>query len=341
MILPNIASIGQRDKRWKDKKLGTSSITIGDAGCVLCCSTIVCRFYGKDIWPDWLNEQMIKVGGYYDQNLWMWDKLTAIFPDIKVHELIDCYAVPAPLDKIDKRLEEGHPVIVCVDFDPKPGVQTHYVVIFGKDELGYYIADPWYDDVAILNERYGDPAKAIYAIRMYDGPLTPPVNQDVEELKGKVEELTKKVGELEGRIVELNRLLEEEKRKNNENQEQLKNLQNLLKISQETAEALHTENTEKTALLEKSQKELASANKKIEELLEENSNISKENTDYVRRYKNAREEIIELEKQIEELKKKTDIEELNVWEIVRLTIKKILKSLIKENSVGEDDSKKK
>lgn len=318
MSLPNIASIGQRDERWKDKKLGTSGVTIGDAGCVLCSVTIVCRFYGKDIWPDWLNEQMIKVGGYYDQNLWQWHKLTEIFPDIKVHKLIDCYTTPAPLKEIDKRLEEGHPVIVCVDFDPKPGVQTHYVVIFGKDERGYYIADPWYNDVALFQDRYGDPAKAIYAIRMYDGPLTPPANPEVEELRKRVEELTKQVGTLEGRVAELTRMLEEEKRKNGENQEQLKNLQNLLKISQENAEALLTDNKEKTKKLESCQKELESANRKIGKLEEEMEKISKENADNWRRYKESREEI-------RVLKKQKDIAELSVWELILATFKVLFK----------------
>jgi tetrahydromethanopterin S-methyltransferase subunit G len=205
MILPNIAAIGQRDEKWKDKKLGTSTTTIGQAGCVLTCATIIARFYGHDIWPDWLNEQMVKVGGYYDKNLWQWHKLSQVFSDIKVHELIDCYSVPAPLEKIDQRLEEGHPVIVCVDFDPKAGVQTHFVVIFGKEGEDYYIADPWYNDVALFSERYGDPAKAIYAIRMYDGPLTPPQasNQELDLLKKRLEEIEASVRTLRGDLSEL------------------------------------------------------------------------------------------------------------------------------------------
>ena len=118
MLLKNIAPIGQRDNRWKDKKLGTSTTTIGNAGCVLCSATVICRFYGKNIFPDWLNEQMVKVNGYYDKNLWQWHKLADIFPDIKVHKLIDCYTTPLP-KRNKQTLREGHPVIVCVDFDLK------------------------------------------------------------------------------------------------------------------------------------------------------------------------------------------------------------------------------
>lgn len=274
MILKNIAPIGQRDSRWKDKKLGTSSVTIGDAGCVLCSATVICRFYGRDVWPDWLNEQMIKVGGYYEKNLWQWHKLTEIFPDIKVHKLIDCYDVPAPLNEINKRLEEGHPVIVCVDFDPKPGVQTHYVVIFGKEGDDYYLADPWFNDVALFKSRYGDPAKAIYAIRMYDGPLSPaPAPDPCADLRTKCEELEK------------------------ENQRLTKELKTSQEVQQQTAASLSeisSQLAQKTKELAKSQSSLEVANKtiaekeetirKLERKITERDNriaeLEKERTDY-------------------------------------------------------------
>ena len=84
MILPNIASISQKNSQWGEKYLGTSKVRIKTSGCVLTCATIICRFYGKDIWPDWLNEQMIKVKGYADGNMWLWEKLSKVFPDIGI-----------------------------------------------------------------------------------------------------------------------------------------------------------------------------------------------------------------------------------------------------------------
>ena len=304
MILSNIAPVGQRsDKRWADKKLGTSSVSIGDAGCVLCCATIICRFYGHDVWPDWLNEQMIKVGGYYDQNLWMWDKLTAVFPDIKVHQLIDCYTVPAPLNEIDKRLEEGHPVIVCVDFDPKPGVQTHFVVIFGKKGDDYYLADPWFNDVALFKGRYGDPAKAIYAIRMYDGPLSPaPAPDPCADLRTKCEELEK------------------------ENQRLTKELKTSQEIQQQTAASLSeisSQLAQKTKEVEKWQSELSScrdevikkdeAIKKLEQRISSRDNriaeLEKERTDYRGYYEKALER---------------DITKMSYWQILVTVLKRLI-----------------
>ena len=60
------------------------------------------------------------------------------------------------------------------------------MVIFGREGDDYYIADPWYNDVALFKGRYGDPAKAIYAIRMYDGqlsvePLPEPITCEAEK----------------------------------------------------------------------------------------------------------------------------------------------------------------
>lgn len=270
MILPNIGVVSQKDKRWGELYLGTSDKKIKDVGCVLCCATVISRFYGKDIWPNWLNEQMVKVGGYYDQNLWAWHKLTEVFPDIKVHKLIDCYTVPAPLNEIDKRLEEGHPVIVCVDFDPKPGVQTHYVVIFGKEGDDYYLADPWFNDVAMFKGRYGDPAKAIYAIRMYDGPLSPaPTPDPCADLRTKCEELAK------------------------ENQRLAKELKTSQEVQQQTAASLSeisSQLAQKTKELENSQSMLVVANQTIAEKDEEIAKL-------VKRVSSRDNRIAELEKE--------------------------------------------
>ena len=190
MILPNIASISQHDEKWWRKHLGTSNVTIGTAGCLLCCSTIVCRFYGKDTWPDELNERMKEVGGYWDGNMWVWTALSKIYPDIGHKETINCYNSSAPLDKIRKRLDEGHPVIVMTFV----GKITHYVLIFGYDDKGFYTCDPNKGDVVLFTDRFGDPARYIYKIDFYDGPLReenpPEESQEPDSCKGLREEIS-------------------------------------------------------------------------------------------------------------------------------------------------------
>jgi len=282
MLLKNIAAIGQRsDKRWAEKNLGTSSVKIKDAGCVLCSCVIICRFYGHDIWPDWLNDQMVKVNGFYSQNLWQWHKLTDIFPDIKVHKLIDCYTVPAPLNEIDKRLDEGHPVIVCVDFDPKPGVQTHYVVIFGKEGDDYYLADPWFNDVALFKGRYGDPAKAIYAIRMYDGPLAPPPAPDpCADLRIKCEELEKENQRLTKELKTSQEIQQQTAASLSEISSQLAQKTQELEISQSSLLVANQTIAEKDEAIAKLEKRISSRDNRIVEL-------EKERTDYRGYYEKA------------------------------------------------------
>ena len=282
MILPNIAPVGQRsDKKWAEKNLGTSSVKIKDAGCVLCSCVIICRFYGHDIWPDWLNDQMVKVNGFYSQNLWQWHKLTDIFPDIKVHKLIDCYTVPAPLNEIDKRLDEGHPVIVCVDFDPKPGVQTHYVVIFGKEGDDYYLADPWFNDVALFKGRYGDPAKAIYAIRMYDGPLAPPPAPDpCADLRIKCEELEKENQRLTKELKTSQEIQQQTAASLSEISSQLAQKTQELEISQSSLLVANQTIAEKDEAIAKLEKRISSRDNRIVEL-------EKERTDYRGYYEKA------------------------------------------------------
>ena len=282
MLLKNIAAIGQRsDKRWAEKNLGTSSVKIKDAGCVLCSCVIICRFYGHDIWPDWLNDQMVKVNGFYSQNLWQWHKLTDIFPDIKVHKLIDCYTVPAPLNEIDKRLDEGHPVIVCVDFDPKPGVQTHYVVIFGKEGDDYYLADPWFNDVALFKGRYGDPAKAIYAIRMYDGPLSPaPAPDPCADLRIKCEELEKENQRLTKELKTSQEIQQQTAASLSEISSQLAQKTQELEISQSSLLVANQTIAEKDEAIAKLEKRISSRDNRIVEL-------EKERTDYRGYYEKA------------------------------------------------------
>jgi DNA repair exonuclease SbcCD ATPase subunit len=216
---------------------------------------------------------MIKVNGYYDKNLWQWHKLTEIFPDIKVHKLIDCYTTPAPLNEINKRLDEGHPVIVCVDFDPKAGVQTHYVVIFGREGDDYYIADPWYNDIVLFKSRYGDPAKAIYAIRMYDGPLIAPVSNETEQLRKELEELKIEYASLEATITEKNQAISQLTENEKKWQKEAKSANdNLGKVLEEKGEL---------------EKTIASLERKVEKLEKEFGDMEKEKNANWQLYKKA------------------------------------------------------
>lgn len=187
----NIKPISQRDEKYKLKKLGTSSVSIGNYGCLLTCHAMLLNYYGKDFTVDSLNE-FYKSKGVFDQgsliNFWA---AANCFDDITADEYINCYTTPAPLDTIDKYLAEGKPVIALVDFSPTAGVQTHFVLIIGK-ENDYLINDPWTGETYFFTAKYGDPAKFIFGLRLYSGKV-PIGGETVESLIAQVTSLSDKL----------------------------------------------------------------------------------------------------------------------------------------------------
>lgn len=180
MIL-NVPQFSQGDPRWKDVKLGNSTTTIGNYGCLLTCAAMLCKFYGKDTDPAKLNDLMKANGGYSapannpsQKNLWGWSTLSVIYPDIVIDwsNYINCELVPAPIDKIDAVLQAGYPVIVKVDYNPATlPVNEHWVLVIGKEGNSYIINDPIDGARVKFESRYGQPARYIFRIAVYKGKI--------------------------------------------------------------------------------------------------------------------------------------------------------------------------
>jgi hypothetical protein len=173
-----IEPLSQKDPRWRYKKLGFSTSTIGGFGCLLVCHSMLLRYYGHDILPDALNEIYKEKGVYQNQNLIDYWKLPAVFPDLScpVNGYVQCPDTPAPLEIIDSYLDKKMPVIAMLDFDTATqGVQTHFVLVIGKDGSDYFINDPETGETYFLTgskyAKFKDPAKDIYGLRLYQGPV--------------------------------------------------------------------------------------------------------------------------------------------------------------------------
>lgn len=166
----NILPLSQRDDRWKLNKLGTSSVTIGNYGCLLTCHSMMLTYFGHELLPDVLNEVYKSKGVFDQENLINFWAAATCFDDIKVGEYYNCYDLPCDLSKINAQLEKKQPVIAMVDFSPTTGVQTHFVLIIGKTDDGHYIInDPWNGETYFFDAKYGDPSKYIYGLRIYEG----------------------------------------------------------------------------------------------------------------------------------------------------------------------------
>lgn len=181
----SIELLSQKDKRWKDLKLGTSTVsTIGGYGCLLCCHSMMLRYYKHELLPDALNVLYKEKGVYNDATLINYWKIPAVFPDIQIpiftdkpyHDgFIQCPDEPAPLDLVDQWLDKKMPVIGLVDFDAATqGLQSHFVLIIGKDNNDYFILDPMAnptDGAYYFSAKYGDPAHGLMGLRVYSGPV--------------------------------------------------------------------------------------------------------------------------------------------------------------------------
>lgn len=270
----NIPPLGQRDPRWSAKRLGGDG-TIGRYGCLLVCHSMALQYYGHEgMTPDVLN-QVFKEKGAYDGNYLNFYAVGNVFTDYKAEEMYQCPDVACDMSKVDSKLNEKKPVIALVDFDNNPvgGVDSHFVLIIGKDESGnYFINDPWEGETYYFHAKYGEPSRGIYGLRIYSG--TP---KNGESLEDKVNDLTDKlktcnsmVAEKSLEVNDLRDALQEQEKEN----EDLAN--QLLTARGERDKAVWEQ--ERLQLENKSLKEKIQSLESDKKLLQENLSKLKEQT---------------------------------------------------------------
>lgn len=166
--LLNVPVFSQNDPRWKDYKLGTSKTTIGWNGCLISTQCSVAGYFGFDLNPASFNAWLTGHAGYTNGNLYNWDSLGRLYP-LEIATWIDCYNIPAPLNKIDEALARKEPCVVHVDFVPSTNiVNDHYITIDGKLPDGdYHIVDSWDGWRGSFKARYVNPERYILRIVSY------------------------------------------------------------------------------------------------------------------------------------------------------------------------------
>lgn len=154
---------------WYNDQLGTCSETIGSAGCAITSIAMTFKYYGVQTDPGDMNSWLKQNDGYVSGCLVDWPvAIGRSEGTVQWAGRYDYTSVPADLNLINSELNNGYPVIAEVRLS---GYQ-HFVVITGYSGSTYYINDPWYGDGSTINDRYGDPASAIYGIRLYHGTAT-------------------------------------------------------------------------------------------------------------------------------------------------------------------------
>jgi hypothetical protein len=179
----------QQDPQWKNDTLGFGDPgdTIGYIGCALTATAMLLSGHGYNETPKTLNQKLKNINGFVSAAI-RWGAVSQVYPNITVKSNISCTTSAAPLELIDAAIAAGQPAIVQVDRSPASGIQTHWVVLYGKKGNDYLMLDPWpyQPDITkedLLMKRYaqGNTLKrAISHVILYEafassGPIaTPP-----------------------------------------------------------------------------------------------------------------------------------------------------------------------
>lgn len=182
--------LSQQDPQWKQDILGFGdpSDTIGYVGCALTSVAMLLSGHGYSETPKSLNQKLKNVNGFVSAGI-RWGAVSQIYPNVTLKAFIPCSTSDAPLAQIDAAIASGQPAIVQVDRSPADGIQTHWVILYGKKGDDYLMLDPWpyQPDITkedLLMKRYSQGRtlkRAISHVILYDaygsgpdGPVSTP-----------------------------------------------------------------------------------------------------------------------------------------------------------------------
>jgi len=147
----------QRDKTWASDRLGKTSETVGKVGCLISSVGMNLSYYGIEINPKKINEQLTKVEGFTSRGWLVWSKLSTITDD-----KVTISFPKLSHENIEKYLLQKKPVLAKLYIKR---VIPHWVLIVGEKEGEYLMLDPLRDEKPIKFSSYGS---YIYSIRVME-----------------------------------------------------------------------------------------------------------------------------------------------------------------------------
>lgn len=183
----------QQDRLWADDHLGTSDRTIGQDGCAMTCVAMILAHYGVTITPKSLNQYLSDHRGYtyHDEKGITYANIDWAVSDDASNGTVqyeplarrDWEGVAADLQVVNGYLDAGQPVIAATRWSNVERL-SHFVVIYRRAGSTYYMYDPMDPSATTVsfNDRYGDPARWVYGIRVFSTsggqPGTPSLTVD-------------------------------------------------------------------------------------------------------------------------------------------------------------------
>lgn len=185
-----ITQYSQTDPQWKSNLLGfDKTSTIGGYGCLLTSMAMVATGYGSpELTPGSMNDKMKAINGFQAGTAFIIGWMVGnVVPGMSLDYRSS--GGNAPLDEIDAHLAQGQPVIIEVDYSPQGGVQTHYMVAYGKAGSDYLVYDPYpfptsNGQIKLSTSKYAqiagsnDPAKIITGVFFTSGQSSAPAAAD-------------------------------------------------------------------------------------------------------------------------------------------------------------------
>lgn len=143
----------QTDSRWDTIFLGFNTAlpyNIHNYGCLLCCWAMCDKYFGKDTDPARLNAMYVSMGtgkAFDKGGNYIPGGNNLAFGDIKESRTATPSTLTdAQINTIKTSLDNGYPVIIGLDYNPKDvDYDSHFVVIVDydpSDENNFTIADP-------------------------------------------------------------------------------------------------------------------------------------------------------------------------------------------------------
>ncbi len=125
----------QRDSEWGNMGIGTSGVSMADAGCLVSSVAMVATHYGKNIKPSDIagNSSPFVPGTAYMYQSWSSLGVNVTRTNNSVSE-----------STIDNEINAGRPVIVGLY--GSYSYPQHFIVIKGKDSGGYIMNDPFLEN---------------------------------------------------------------------------------------------------------------------------------------------------------------------------------------------------
>lgn len=174
----NLPIYGQRDSRWSNILLGFNTsppYTIGNYGCLISCFAMYLKALGRDETPATVNEKVKAVNGFVSGGNLVWSAIEQVY-GIKCMYQSPYYDGPLTVQgkaKMKALLDEKHPLITHVDFDPNdPDDDMHWILVTGYSGDIFYCNDPWTGTNVPVDVYGGSIERAVIEFRAYDPVIT-------------------------------------------------------------------------------------------------------------------------------------------------------------------------